>query len=79
MLPGKSPADIVLTGGQVHTVDAVRSTAAAVAVRDGRIVAVGAAREIERHVGPRTRRIDLRGRTVVPGFQDAHVIRSRPA
>lgn len=73
MLRGESPADMVLTGGSVYTVDAVRRTTAAVAVRDGRILAVGPADEVERLVGPRTRRIDLRGRTVLPGFQDAHV------
>ncbi len=67
------PADLVLTGGPVHTIDAARSTARAVAVAGGRIVAVGAPADIEPHVGPRTRRIDLRGRAVVPGFQDAHV------
>jgi hypothetical protein len=53
--------------------DAARSSAEAVAVRAGRIVAVGAAAEVERLRGPRTRRIELPGRTLVPSFQDAHV------
>jgi predicted amidohydrolase YtcJ len=66
------PADLVLTGGPVHTVDAARSVARAIAVRDGRIVALGAPPVIEPLVGRRTRRIDLAGRAVVPGFQDAH-------
>ena len=43
------------------------------AVRDGRIVAVGADAALRRWIGPRTRVIDLRGRTVTPGFGDAHV------
>jgi hypothetical protein len=45
----------------------------AVAVRDGRIVAVGGAREIRDLAGPRTEVVDLRGRALLPGFQDAHV------
>ena len=67
------PADLVLTGGSIATVDAARSWAQALAVRAGRIVAVGTDAGIKPHVGPGTRVIDLRGRTVTPGFQDAHV------
>ena len=55
------------------TIDAADRTAQAVAVREGRIVAVGTVRDVETFVGPRTRRIDLAGRTLLPGFQDAHV------
>ncbi|MBA2300392.1 MAG: amidohydrolase [Chloroflexi bacterium] len=53
--------------------DAARSWGSALAVRAGRIVSVGPDREIGGHVGPSTRVIELRGRTVTPGFQDAHV------
>jgi predicted amidohydrolase YtcJ len=53
--------------------NAGRSWAGALAVRDGRIVAVGTDREVRRQIGPASRVIELRGRTVVPGFQDAHV------
>ena len=67
------PADLVLTGGSVTTMDAVRRSAEAVAVKDGRITFVGSARDATSLVGPRTRRIDLAGRTLVPSFQDAHV------
>ncbi len=67
------PADLVLTGGRIPTIDAARSWASAVAVRDGRIVAVGANAEVAAHIGPRTRVIELRGRTATPGFGDAHV------
>ncbi len=66
-------ADLVLVGGSVLTMDAVRRTASAVAVRDGRILAVGSDCEIAAFTGSRTRRVDLAGRTVLPGFQDAHV------
>jgi predicted amidohydrolase YtcJ len=68
-----APADLVLTGGAVYTVDAARSWAQAVAVRGGRIVAVGSDAAMRPFVGPRTGVIDLRGRMVLPGFQDAHV------
>jgi predicted amidohydrolase YtcJ len=67
------PADLVLTGGRVATMDAARSWANALAVRDGRIVAVGDDRSIRTHIGRSSRVIELRGRTVTPGFQDAHV------
>jgi hypothetical protein len=67
------PADLVLTGGSIATVDAARSWAQALAVREGRIVAVGTGAAIKPYIGPATRVIDLRGRTVTPGFQDAHV------
>jgi predicted amidohydrolase YtcJ len=66
-------ADLVLSGGRVHTVDESRPTAEAVAVRGERVVAVGTATDIGALIGPRTRVVDLRGRLLVPGFQDAHV------
>jgi predicted amidohydrolase YtcJ len=53
--------------------DRARSDVSAVAVRAGRIVAVGRDEAIRAFVGPRTRVIDLRGRTVTPGFGDAHI------
>jgi len=67
------PADLVLAGGRIATMDPVRGIVRTVAVRDGRIVAVGDAAEAAWLTGPRTRRIELRGRTVTPGFGDAHV------
>ena len=68
----ETAADLVLRGGAVHTVDPARPRAEAVAVRAGRIVAVGSDREVGERIGPRTRVIELRGRTLLPGFQDAH-------
>jgi predicted amidohydrolase YtcJ len=65
-------ADLILEGGTVLTLDRASRLVEAVAVRDGRISAVGPSPALAREVGPRTRRIDLRGRTVVPGFFDAH-------
>ena len=72
-MDAKQPADLVLTGGPVMTMGAVRRPAEAVAVKDGRITFVGSARDATSWVGPRTRRIDLAGRTLLPSFQDAHV------
>jgi predicted amidohydrolase YtcJ len=66
-------ADLVLTGGAVYTVDAARTWAQAVAVKNGRIAAVGSDADMRPHVGPRTEVQNLRGRMVLPGFQDAHV------
>ncbi len=64
--------DLILSGGPVFTADAVSARPTAVAVRDGRIVAVGHDEVLEL-AGPGTERVDLRGRLLVPGFQDAHV------
>jgi predicted amidohydrolase YtcJ len=66
-------ADLLLTGGSVVTMDAVRRTANAVAIGDGHIAAVGTDAEVRALAGPRTRQIDLAGRTLMPSFQDAHV------
>lgn len=67
------PADLVLSGGRVATMDAARRFVSAIAVRGDRIVEVGPDAAIRAHVGPRTRVIELRGRTVTPGFGDAHI------
>jgi predicted amidohydrolase YtcJ len=63
-------ADFVFTNGQVLTADADRSftVAEAVAVRDNEILAVGTSERIAKLAGPDTRRIDLRGRSLTPGF-----------
>jgi hypothetical protein len=65
-------ADLVLVGATVHTVDAKRPRAEAVAIRGDRIVAVGSSAEVRALAGPKTRVLDLAGRTVVPGFDDGH-------
>ncbi len=68
-----NPADLLLTGGAVYTVDDARSVHEAVAVKDGRIAALGPAAELAHLAGSTTRVVDLEGRTVLPGFQDAHL------
>ncbi len=65
-------ADLVFVDGAVYTVDPARPWAEAVAVRGGRIVWVGAEREVGDLVGPRTEVVGLRGGLLLPGFQDAH-------
>ena len=65
-------ADTVLTGGKVLTVDPAFSVVEAVAIRDGRVLAIGADAEVEALAGPGTRRLPLAGRTVLPGLIDAH-------
>ena len=67
------PADTVFRGGAVYTVDAARSWAEAVAVRDGRIVYVGTEVGLTPWMGPQTRIVDLHGKMLLPGFHDAHV------
>jgi hypothetical protein len=66
-------ADLILTGGEVYQVDAARSWAQAVAVKAGKILAVGTDAQIRALAGPRTEVTGLAGRMVLPGFQDSHV------
>jgi imidazolonepropionase-like amidohydrolase len=66
-------ADLILAGAKVLTGDSNRPTAEAVALAGERIRAVGSNDEIRRLAGPRTRVVDLRGRTVIAGLIDAHV------
>jgi predicted amidohydrolase YtcJ len=65
-------ADLVLTSAVVHTLDAQRPRAEAVAVRGNRIVGVGNNADVQPLIGPRTRVLDLRGQTVIPAFQESH-------
>ncbi|MPY78267.1 MAG: amidohydrolase family protein, partial [Actinophytocola sp.] len=65
-------ADRILYGGRVRTLDAVGSTADAVAIRDGRVLALGTSREMAALAGERTEWCDLAGRTALPGFIETH-------
>ena len=65
--------ELALVGGVVRTLDAERPLADAVLVRGERIAAVGAVAEVRAAAGPDAEVIDLAGRTLLPGFQDAHV------
>ena len=66
------PPQLILFHGRVLTVDARDSIAEAVAIRDGKIVAVGTDQDILRLADAATRRIDLHGRTATPGLIDSH-------
>jgi len=65
------PADLVITGARIYTVNPAQKTASAIAVKDGRILAVG--QDVSKHVGEKTRRIEARGATIIPGLIDSHV------
>lgn len=67
-----APADLVLEHGTVLTLDAADHAAQALAVRDGRIIAVGGDADMAPLVGPHTRVVDLKGRTATPGLIDTH-------
>lgn len=67
-----SPADLVLVSARIWTGDPGRPDASALAVRAGRIVAVGSDTEIRRLRGPKTVVVEGKGRRVVPGFIDCH-------
>jgi len=65
------PPDVIFYGGPILTMNARAPQAEAVAVRGGRIVAVGSA-DIKGLAGPKTRMVDLKGRTMSPGFVEPH-------
>jgi predicted amidohydrolase YtcJ len=69
----QQPADLILHNGVIWTVDEKKPSVQAVAIKDGKFVAVGSNAEALKLRGPSTRVIDLRGRFVVPGFNDNHV------
>lgn len=66
-------ADLVMTGGVVHTMNAAGHLASGIAVKDGRIVRVGTPLQVQALVGPDTRVIRLGGKSVLPGINDAHL------
>lgn len=69
---GPAPADLVLTGAAVYTVDGARSWAEAVAVSGGQIVYVGTDAGAKPWIGASTKVVDLAGKMVLPAFHDAH-------
>jgi predicted amidohydrolase YtcJ len=71
-VPDALAPELILVNGRIHTVDDRTPTATAVAIRDGRFVAVGSDEEIRALAGAATRIEDLQGAAVVPGLIDAH-------
>ena len=74
----KIPADTVFTNGRIYTVDTQHPFVEAVAIKDGKFLAVGSAEEIESSIGKQTRVIDLGGAFAMPGFIDAHIHPAQP-
>jgi len=70
---GNMSADLILYNGRLHTVDREKPQASAVAIKDGRFVAVGSDAEAMALRGDATRVIDLQKRTVIPGLNDSHL------
>ncbi|MGF9796998.1 amidohydrolase [Brevibacillus agri] len=71
------PADVVLSGGAVYTVDRNRNWAQAVAIRGGEIVYVGTDEGAKAYIGKSTKVTDLKGQMVLPGFIDSHTHASK--
>jgi predicted amidohydrolase YtcJ len=67
-----APADRIIRGGPIVTVNPAQPSAEAVAIADGKIVAVGSESDVMKHKGEKTEVIDLGGKTLVPGFVDGH-------
>jgi predicted amidohydrolase YtcJ len=71
--PAKGPADLIVHHGHIVTVDGKFQTFEAVAVKDGRILALGEDEALFKLAGPKTRIIDADANTVLPGLYDSHV------
>jgi predicted amidohydrolase YtcJ len=64
--------DLILYNGNIWTIDETQPQAQALAISDGRFLAVGSNEDVLRFATARTRKIDLAWKTVLPGFNDAH-------
>ncbi len=71
-LPARETADTIYYRGQIVTMWDARPVAEAVAIRGNRFLRVGSNREVLQTAGPATTKIDLRGRTALPGLIDSH-------
>ena len=67
------PADLLISNARVYTVERSQPWAQAVAIRDGKIVAVGSSDELAKYRGARTRVVDAGKRLIMPGFFDSHI------
>ena len=66
-------ADMIVTNGKIAVMDANRSFAKAMAIKDGKVLATGSTEEIEKLKGETTKTIDAKGRTIIPGLNDSHL------
>jgi hypothetical protein len=69
----QTPAELLLTNANIITLEPALPRASALAVRDGRVQALGSAESLARLRGPQTEIFDAQGRTVLPGFVDSHL------
>lgn len=72
-LPSQAPADTVVVHAKIYTLNSRQPWAEALAIREGKILAIGTARQIEPFRGPSTQVIDAQGHLVLPGFTDCHI------
>lgn len=72
-VPDEGAADLVLVNGRVFLADSANTVTSALAVRGGRVMAAGPDAQVRALAGSRTRVIDLGGKLVTPGFNDAHI------
>ncbi|KFK95572.1 MULTISPECIES: amidohydrolase [unclassified Serratia (in: enterobacteria)] len=66
-------ASLIIINGKFHTVDRENPTAQAVAIKNGKFIAVGSENQVMQYAGPETQVIDLHGHTAVPGLNDSHL------
>ena len=69
----QGPFDVAIINARIYTVNPQQPWAEALAIRGGKIVAVGTSKEIAAHPGPDTKLIDAKGKLVLPGFTDCHI------
>lgn len=72
LLAAQKPAEVVFLNGNIYTLSETQARVEALAVQNGKLVFVGSAKDARRHIGKSTKVVDLKGKTVVPGFTDAH-------
>jgi predicted amidohydrolase YtcJ len=65
-------ADLIIFGGNIYTVEETAPNIEAIAVKNDKIIAIGTFKEIEKYRGTETKSIDLKGKTLIPGFIESH-------
>ena len=73
MAAQENQVDTIITNANVITIDPTRPRAEALAISDGKFVAVGSTEDVSRLSSPNTKVLDLSGKTVLPGLIDAHI------
>ncbi len=73
MVTGIAKAQVILQNANIITIDSRLPRAQALAIRDGRFLAIGGNDDVAGLIGPDTQQLDLQGKTVLPGFIDAHI------